>query len=74
LAPEVGSSASILMSVDDLGELASTTCCLLLEDWEYPMRKIRQLKPYTNKGNQTHSGGLAGSMMTASFVLSSDTK
>lgn len=59
------------MSVDDLGQL-ETCFCLLLKMLQHS-RQVKQ--SYACKSIlSTYSGGLAGSMMTASFVLSSDTR
>lgn len=60
------------MRVYDFRELDSTAVSLFFQDGKNPVVKVRS--ELFCEGRRTHSGGLAGSMMTDSLDLSSVTR
>ena len=60
------------MRIDDFRQFeVAVALCLRFEYWQYSDYILCQLRT-EYRCMLTYSGGLAGSMMTASFVLSSD--
>lgn len=64
----------LLVGVDNLLEVDSSAVYLLLEHREHPLQTYISMFVSLLVHELAHSGGLAGSMITASLDLSSTTR